>query len=607
MIEHLRCARIRESDVKFDCHMSGFVYKVQVSGETLIKKEIPGPDTVEEFLYEVNALDRLRHSHSVIQFYGVIVDDFDEKVKGLLISYAERGALIDVIYDGHKALPWDLREKWARQIVQGLSEIHEFGFVQGDFTLSNIVIDRDNNAKIIDINRRGCPVGWEPPEATPLIQGNQRISMYIGTKSDLFQLGMVLWGLAQQDDEPESIQRPLPPLPNEIPVWYRDIVRQCLSHDPRQRIQAVSLLRRFPYVKELSDAYQLHPVTSVSVDSVQGYFDSDFPEIRPHIRTVQPTDSAFDVDQDRPFSHGATSVGDNSTFHAKTYHQRGRSPPSPLPSNSGQYDPASYRQRYARASWSYNSHGNGYAGGPASDIAPDELPERQSLTPQTSREYIGDLNDTPGLSKPLLKEWIEPAMERAAGDEPSLEYKTPQIEDRQQLDERASEGVAIAAEDAKNELPETGLQSLARSPAQTATPNNERQNDETHPETTASEVDPHKQALNTLHDESTASATNISGPKQTLNPHSTIQEGIPAPAPNTAQAAVPGTDIIGRPDMISRLSLQQPSTPTDRYSSALTGVGSAYDEAGPERKVSIDEDLAVPTTISAEVAQSTDV
>src|SRR6266566_3479046 len=98
MIQHLRCRRVKEREIHFDSHMSGFVYKVRVSDEMLIKKEIPGPDTVEEFLYEVNALSRLRSSHNVIQFYGVIVDDGDEYVKGLLISYADRGALIDVIY-----------------------------------------------------------------------------------------------------------------------------------------------------------------------------------------------------------------------------------------------------------------------------------------------------------------------------------------------------------------------------------------------------------------------------------------------------------------------------------------------------------------------------
>src|SRR5690606_26309969 len=102
-----------------------------------------------------------------------------------------------------KGLEWSLREKWAKQIIEGLSEIHEAGYVQGDFTLSNIVVDHNDDVKIIDINRRGCPVGWEPPELNPMIEGFLRIAMYIGVKSDLYQLGMVLWALAYQNDEPE--------------------------------------------------------------------------------------------------------------------------------------------------------------------------------------------------------------------------------------------------------------------------------------------------------------------------------------------------------------------------------------------------------------------
>ncbi|PNH71581.1 hypothetical protein VD0001_g5973 [Verticillium dahliae] len=140
-VQHLGCQRIRERDINFDSHMSGFVYKVSVGQEVLIKKEIPGPDTIDEFLYEINALNRLRYSRNVISFFGVVVDDHDEHVKGLLISFAGQGALIDLL-----------------QIVEGLSDIHESGFVQGDFTLSNIVIDDEGDAKIIDINRRGCPL-----------------------------------------------------------------------------------------------------------------------------------------------------------------------------------------------------------------------------------------------------------------------------------------------------------------------------------------------------------------------------------------------------------------------------------------------------------------
>jgi serine/threonine protein kinase len=251
-IEHLGCRRFKENAVSFDSHISGFVYKVTVNNQTYIKKEIPGPDAVEEFLYETNALVSLQDSKSVIKFEGVIVDEQNELIKGLLISYAEQGALVDMIYDFKPTgqLYWERRERWARHIVEGLSEIHEAGFVQGDFTLSNIVIDNDDNAKIIDINRRGCPVGWEPPELAKLIKSGQRISIYIGVKSDLYQLGMVLWALAEQQDEPERQDRPLVQMLDrhntDVPVYFRDIIRACLSAAPRDRPSAANLLMRFP-------------------------------------------------------------------------------------------------------------------------------------------------------------------------------------------------------------------------------------------------------------------------------------------------------------------------------------------------------------------------
>lgn len=246
-IGHLKTRLIRESELTFDTHLSGFVYRVKLDGRTYIKKEIPGPDTVDEFLYEINALHALSGSKSVIQFEGIIVDDRCERLKGLVISYAEQGALVDVLYDFRGQLTIKRRERWARQIVQGLCEIHEAGYVQGDFTLSNIVIDADDNAKIIDINRRGCPVGWEPPEIAAKIESNQRITMYIGVKSDLFQLGMTLWALAMEEDEPERQPRPLfIPIDAKVPDYYRRVIAHCLSDRPQERLSAKELLSFFP-------------------------------------------------------------------------------------------------------------------------------------------------------------------------------------------------------------------------------------------------------------------------------------------------------------------------------------------------------------------------
>jgi serine/threonine protein kinase len=239
---------IRESELVFDSHISGFVYKVRYCGKDYIKKEIPGPDTVDEFLYEINALHALIGSDSVIQLEAIVVDDQRETVKGLLISFAEQGALVDLLYDHKGEISWEDRIRWAQQAVQGLSEIHEEGYVQGDFTLSNIVVDSENNAKIIDINRRGCPVGWEPPEIAKKIQSNQRISMYIGEKTDLYQLGMTLWALAMDEDEPERHDQPLntEDFPLCVPRWYCDIVETCLQPRPKHRLSAKDLLKMFP-------------------------------------------------------------------------------------------------------------------------------------------------------------------------------------------------------------------------------------------------------------------------------------------------------------------------------------------------------------------------
>lgn len=306
---HLGCNRIRESDLVFESHLSGYVYKVIADGRTLIKKEIPSHDTIDEFLYEINALNSLSYSNSVIQFYGVVVDEYDQNIKGLLINYANGGALIDIIYDNCKesmsGLPWEMKERWARQIVQGLADIHESGFVQGDFTLSNIVIDENDDAKIIDINRRGCPVGWEPPEATALLSSGTRISMYIGVKSDLYQLGMVLWALAMEEDEPEHTERPLfLGQDARAPNWYRNITETCLNPDPRKRVSAAQLLERFP--EEEQDDLRINIDDGYSVRS----YDVD------------------DLAQNYPQIHP-------STWSQNSFPSRGRSLPSPLPSVDG--------------------------------------------------------------------------------------------------------------------------------------------------------------------------------------------------------------------------------------------------------------------------------
>ena len=332
---------IKESELVFDSHLSGFVYKVKYCGKDYVKKEIPGPDTVDEFLYEVNALHALTGSSSVIQLEAIVVDDQRQAVKGLLIGFAEKGAVVDLLYDNKGEISWNDRVRWARQAVQGLCEVHEEGYVQGDFTLSNIVIDGDNNAKIIDINRRGCPVGWEPPELAKKIASNQRISMYIGEKSDLYQLGMTLWALAMDDDEPERHDPPLivEDFPLEVPRWYSDIVEICLQPQPRDRVSAKELLKLFPPFPPVSEP-QIRPSldsrTSTARSIDKQYIEPSAAVERedierfgyPQPRQINDDHTSRDSTEDQIFTNPPSSSYQFESGSSYVGITRGRRPPS---------------------------------------------------------------------------------------------------------------------------------------------------------------------------------------------------------------------------------------------------------------------------------------
>ena len=414
LLDHIDVPRIPEQDVEFDSHMSGFVYKVRVQDKTLIKKEIPGPDSVEEFLYEVNALYALIGSPNVVQFEGLVVDDDEGLVKGILIAYAEQGPLVDIIYDYKHHLTWERREKWAWQIVNGLAEIHESGFVQGDFTLSNIVIDENDAAIIIDINRRGCPVGWEPPEIARMIQSGQRISMYIGVKSDLFQLGMVLWALAEEEDEPDRQDRPLSLEHTKalVPQYFKDIVAACLDMEPRQRESAKSLLARFPDMDPdtlstaplqqlMRPAGRLNVSETPYIDPRAAIGHADLPtrsQSRHSRSRVSSRSRAFS--DSRTYIEGRPSSTDIPFDGPSSYivPRRGRSPPT----NSTHVRPSSIERRRSVS------------------ISADDDPQPQLLTVSPSNELKWEeLVDTDGSS--FLVETDEDPIERQARIQRSAE------------------------------------------------------------------------------------------------------------------------------------------------------------------------------------------
>ncbi|OIW22567.1 kinase-like protein, partial [Coniochaeta ligniaria NRRL 30616] len=243
LFQSIPCRHIAADAIKLDSHISGFVYKVNVNGQVLARKDIAKPEGVVNFVDQIRTLAQLHIFRFVIDLYGVVLSQDKKRVTGYLMPYCEGGALVDVIYDNDGKLPWPRRAKWARQIVIGLSQIHESGTIHGNLTLSKIALDDDDDISILGLGAQGMSVGWAPPEAELLIQSNQSVTLVQSMKSDIYQLGMVLWALASQTDEPESCVKPLQVTKEMgVPAWYKHIVEACLSLDPQQRPHTTSLL-----------------------------------------------------------------------------------------------------------------------------------------------------------------------------------------------------------------------------------------------------------------------------------------------------------------------------------------------------------------------------
>ncbi|KAJ5569577.1 uncharacterized protein N7459_009007 [Penicillium hispanicum] len=481
-IGHLRGARcVPEHFLHFDSHLSGFVYKVQLDGRAYIKKEIPGPDTVDEFLYEINALHALNGAPNVIHVEAIVVDERQQVVKGLLINYAEQGALVDILYEQRGEIAFPRRERWAKQIVQGLCEIHESGYVQGDFTLSNIVVDADDNAHIIDINRRGCPVGWEPPEIAAKIESNQRISMYIGVKTDLYQLGMTLWALAKEEDEPERQPRPLFLGDDvDVPNYYRRLVDICLSPTPRHRLAAKELLTMFPpgvpsrNLMPVRRGWEMHdhkflplvtknngafdppslmgaPNRLLSRESFEQYY------ARVHHRTLPHAASSSDQDPGKgstPTLAGSTGgvgfLSKTSSTSTLNHHEQESTQFdrdydfTAVPSEVHELRPEHPLQDVVQSVWDNTKNRGSYSIAPEQQVSfsettasPNELlPEK----PPRSAEYAATNPDNMPISQPPL-------------DHPSPEPKPVTLDEEQRIYQRGEESADIEAQT----LPEPSL------------------------------------------------------------------------------------------------------------------------------------------------------
>ena len=170
--------------------------------ETRFKSAVPSANR----LYNVHVLHCMHGAPGFPQLVGIVVDKTGKILKSYLTKFPKlRGHLTSVL--GRQDITWERRQKWAYQIVDGISQLHEKGFAVGGLTSYSVPVIVDSTDSILFPNFRrklvpGLTIGnYYPPEllhcrSLPATT-NEAGCPDTTSKMDIFHLGSLLWVLAE--------------------------------------------------------------------------------------------------------------------------------------------------------------------------------------------------------------------------------------------------------------------------------------------------------------------------------------------------------------------------------------------------------------------------
>jgi len=279
-------------------------------------------DRMERFVREAKAAAALNHPH-IAHIYEIggsgSSPTVREGVHFIAMEYIDGGTLREKIHRDKTPLPKLLR--YLTQVAEGLAKAHSAGIVHRDLKPDNIMITRDDYAKILDfglaklVEAQGYP-GQKPDRegglseaatavmpvqhSTPgVVMGTvgymspeQAQAKPVDQRSDIFSFGCILYEVATGrkpftgdsivDTLHKIIYDPAPAItdfnPSASPELQRAI-RKCLAKEPEKRYQTIrdtanDLEELLEEMKGVSDVERsVSPPTSTTTSSAPGSTD----------------------------------------------------------------------------------------------------------------------------------------------------------------------------------------------------------------------------------------------------------------------------------------------------------------------------------------------
>ena len=237
----------------------------------LIRSDIAAdPKTIQRFRNEMKFTRQIPH-RNVCKMYDLgesdgVVYIAMEYVRGEdLKSFIRRSGLLTI----SKAI------SVAKQVCDGLQEAHRLGVVHRDLKSSNIMIDKEGNARIMDFGIARSLKIKDDTEAgvifgTPEYMSPEQVeTINVDQRSDIYSLGVILFEMLTghvpfKGDTPVTLalmhRKETPPNPRdinpEIPGDLDDLILRCLEKDKESRFQSASDVH-----KALEDVERWVPIT----------------------------------------------------------------------------------------------------------------------------------------------------------------------------------------------------------------------------------------------------------------------------------------------------------------------------------------------------------
>ena len=106
--------------------------------ETRFKSAVPSAD----LLYNVHVIHCMNGAPGFPKLVGIVIDKTGKILKSYLTKLPKFRPYLSVL--GRQDITWERRQKWAYQIVDGISQLHDKGFVVGDLTTYSVPVIVDS-------------------------------------------------------------------------------------------------------------------------------------------------------------------------------------------------------------------------------------------------------------------------------------------------------------------------------------------------------------------------------------------------------------------------------------------------------------------------------